>query len=73
MIEVKLFAYLRDNRGKSVMIEYHEGLTIEDVILDLGIDVNRVSITLINGRHKTLDTVLKDNDKLFLFPPVGGG
>lgn len=73
MIEVKLFAYFRDNRGKSVFIDYVEDLKIIDVVKQLEIDPDDVSIILINGKHQPIDTVLEDNQKLFLFPPVGGG
>lgn len=73
MIEVKLFAYFRDNRQKSQMIDYYEGIKVIDIVNQLEIDPELVSIILINGKHFTLETVLKDNQKLFLFPPVGGG
>ena len=73
MIKVKLFATLRNNLGKELDFEYREGLKIQDVIDEIGVDSAKVSITLINGVHQTRDTLLKDNDKLYLFPPVGGG
>jgi len=73
MIKVKLFATLRNNLGKELDFEYREGLKIQDVIAELDIDRAKVSIMLINGVHQTADTLLKDNDKLYLFPPVGGG
>ena len=73
MIKVKLFATLRNNLGKELDFEYREGLKIQDVIDELDIDSAKVAIMLINGVHQTADTPLKDHDKLFLFPPVGGG
>jgi len=73
MIKVKLFATLRNNLGKELDFEYREGLKIQDVIDEIGVDSTKVSIMLINGVHQTADTLLKDNDKLYLFPPVGGG
>ena len=73
MIKVKLFATLRNNLGKELDFEYREGLKIQDVIDEIGVDAEKVSIMLINGVHQKANTLLKDNDKLFLFPPVGGG
>jgi len=73
MIKVKLFATLRNDLGKEVDFEYREGLKIEDVINELGLKREKVAITLINGVHQKVDAPLKENDKLFLFPPVGGG
>lgn len=73
MIEVKLFAYFRDNRGKSVNVEYYPGITILDIVKELDIDPELVSISLINGRHQPLEKEVEDGKKVFLFPPVGGG
>ena len=73
MIKVKLFATLRNNLGKELDFEYREGLKIQDVIDELDIDSTKVSIMLINGVHQKVETPLKDHDKLYLFPPVGGG
>ena len=73
MIKVKLFAKLRNNLGKELDFEYRDGLKIEDVISELGIKQEKVSIMLINGVHQTKEATLKDNDLLSLFPPVGGG
>jgi len=73
MIKVKLFATLRKNLGKELDFEYRDGLTIQDVIDELGVDNDKVSIMLINGVHHKADALLKDNVELHLFPPVGGG
>ncbi|MDL2211934.1 MoaD/ThiS family protein [Erysipelotrichaceae bacterium OttesenSCG-928-M19] len=73
MIEVKLFAYFRENRGKVVFVDYYEGIKVKDIVSDLNIELDDVSIILVNGRHQTLETILNDGQKLFLFPPVGGG
>ena len=73
MIEVKLFAYFRDGRGKSVDVDYQPGIKIIDIVKQLKIEPEDVAIILVNGRHQSMDTVLKDGQKLFLFPPVGGG
>ena len=73
MIKVKLFATLRNHLGKELDFAYRDGLTIQDVIDEIGLNPKKVSIMLINGVHQTPETLLKDHDKLYLFPPVGGG
>lgn len=73
MITIKLYANLRENRGKELKIDHKEKVTVEDILLQLEIEREDASIILINGVHSKLDTELKDEDKLLLFPPVGGG
>ena len=73
MIEVRLFATLRQGREKIVMLESQGFSTARDIIEHLDIPVGEVSILLINGIHKPLDAQVKDGDAVSLFPPVGGG
>lgn len=73
MIEVRLFAYFREGRGKMIEMDLSEVTCPADVIAKLGIKPEQVAICLLNGFHCKLDAVLKENDVLFLFPPVAGG
>lgn len=72
-IEVRLFATLRQNRGKKVDVEYFAGITPKIIIGKLDIKEEEVAILLINGRDGQLETVLTTEDYLSIFPPVGGG
>jgi molybdopterin synthase sulfur carrier subunit len=72
-IRVKLFATLRDGRGKEVMVEACENATVENILSSLAIDTKDVAILLVNGRDGKPDQVLNENDVLSIFPPVGGG
>ena len=72
-IEVRLFAYFRDNRGKRLAFSIDENTTPKDILEKLTIDPKDVAILLINGIDGKLDSKLKENDRLSLFPPVGGG
>jgi sulfur-carrier protein len=73
MIEIRLFATLRENRGKILQFE-PEGLhTASDILLRLSIEASDVAILLINGIHSKPENNVKDNDIIALFPPVGGG
>lgn len=73
MIEVRLFAALRDGRGKIVMMEPDAARTAGDILAALEIPPETVSILLINGFHSKPDGEVKDGDVVALFPPVGGG
>jgi molybdopterin synthase sulfur carrier subunit len=73
MLEVRLFAYFRDNRDKVLHLK-HEDFPDTQRILDyLHIDLTAVAILLVNGRHAKADVPLQDGDIVALFPPVAGG
>lgn len=72
-IKVRLFATLRIDRGKELMLELEEPLTPEHIIEVLKISHEDVAILLINGRDGLLETPLKLGDVVSIFPPVGGG
>lgn len=73
MIEVRLFAYFRDNRGKILYLDVKKFKTPQMILDHLGIDLKDVAILLVNGRHSNGEHVLKENDIVALFPPVAGG
>ena len=73
MIEVRVFATLRQGREKITMLS-PEGISCAGDILDrMRIPPAEVSILLVNGFHQTPETPVKDGDIVALFPPVGGG
>ena len=73
MIEVRLFAGLRDGRQKVYQMDPGSVATIQDVMDALQIPREEVNIMLINGFHKDPLTEIKDEDIVALFPAVGGG
>lgn len=72
-IKVKLFATLRDNREKEMMMDLLQGVTPKDIIERLNIRKEEAAIIMINGRSANLDHVLEDHDTVSIFPPIGGG
>lgn len=72
-VTVKLFATLRNYGEIKQDIDYPEGTTPQDVIVDLKLPADEVAIIMINGRHVKLDAGLMEGDSLALFPAVGGG
>ena len=73
MIEVRLFATLRQGRQKVYHMEPGSVSCVQDVIDALQIDRGDVNIILINGFHQKPETSVKDEDIVSLFPAVGGG
>lgn len=73
MIEVRLFAGLRQGRQKVYQMEADSVKNVQDIMDILHIDRQEVNILLINGFHQKPETEVKDEDIVSLFPAVGGG
>lgn len=73
MIEVRVFATLRQGRQKISMLPAEQFSNAGDILHCLNIPREEVSILLINGFHKKPEDPVKDGDVVALFPPVGGG
>ena len=73
MIEVRLFAGLRQGRQKVYQLEASSIKNVQDIMDVLNIQRNEVNILLINGFHQKPETEVKDEDIVSLFPAVGGG
>ena len=73
MIEVRLFATLREGRGKIQHLPAADFAVAGDIIRHLDIPVEEVAILLINGFHQKPETPVKAGDVVALVPPVGGG
>ena len=73
IIEVRLFATFRIDRFKIKKIKISDGVACKELLDVIGIDPEDVSILMINGIHSNAEDILKDDDIVSLFPPVGGG
>ena len=73
MIEVRLFATLRQGRQKVYQVESSSVNTVQDIMDVLDVPRSEVNIMLINGFHQKPETPVKDGDLVSLFPAVGGG
>jgi sulfur carrier protein ThiS len=77
-VEVNLYASLAQyvpptSDGKSFVMELSEGTRIRDALAHLKVPGEAVKIIFLNGIHATADTVLRNGDRLGVFPPVAGG
>ena len=73
MIEVRLFATLREGRGKIQHLDAQKISVAGDIVNLLEIPAEEVAILLVNGFHKKPDEPVKAGDVVAIFPPVGGG
>ncbi len=73
MIDVLLYAYYREGRGKKVNLDEKDYPTIQEVIDHLSIEAEGIGIILLNGFHAKTEDKLQDGDTLALYPPVAGG
>ncbi len=72
-IMVKAFATLSSYQPEGGELDVESGATVADVLRQLKLDPEEVTIIFVNGVHAGLDKPLQEGDKLGLFPPVGGG
>jgi molybdopterin synthase sulfur carrier subunit len=78
-IEVRLFAsltrYTPDRTGSlgKFIMEIAEGTTIIDILRRLEVPLDKVRVIFLNGLHAAGEEVLKEGDRVGVFPPVAGG
>lgn len=73
-ITVKCFATLDKFQPEdSEHYPLNPGDTVASVMDRLGVPRDEVHVIFVNNRSQKPDTVLKDGDRVGLFPAVGGG
>jgi molybdopterin synthase sulfur carrier subunit len=77
-LKVLLAANLRQyvshyDAGTGYEMTVGPGASVRDVARDLGIPEDEVKLIMVDGISATWDTPLKGNERVALFPPVGGG
>jgi sulfur-carrier protein len=75
-VEVQLYATLRKygpSRDGPLIMDLAEGDCVARMLEVLGVPPDVEKVILINGRPAGPDSVLRDGDKVVLFPPVAGG
>ena len=79
-MRIKLKAYASLHRftpdvplGKPAVFELPADATVGVVLDSLGIPRDEARISFVNGRHQDVDHLLREDDELAIFPPIGGG
>ncbi len=77
-IEVNFFASLIQYKPKGAGREFwdvmcNEETTVADLLNRFGVPAEEVKLIFINGLHAKDKALLKDGDRVGIFPLVGGG
>jgi len=77
-IELRLYASLAaympgNTAGNPLTVEVSEGTTIRGLLQQLEVPREDIKVVFLNGIHATDEDVLKEGDRVGLFPSVGGG
>ncbi|ACN99052.1 conserved domain protein [Sulfurihydrogenibium azorense Az-Fu1] len=78
-VEVLYFSQVKDKVGKSSEIVDFNGNTVEDLINYLTKiypnirDILQKSMIAVNENYAEKDSILNENDKVAIIPPVSGG
>jgi len=59
--------------SRGVVLEIRPGMSVRELLSQLGIPQREVKVVMVDGIHKDLDYELRGEERLALFPPVGGG
>ena len=76
-LEVRLYATLRryhpEQPDGKIACEMPSDATVLDTVNALKIDPAEIHLIMVNGVGSELNQLLHENDRLGLFPPIGGG
>ena len=76
-IELRLYASLSVTRpetnGGSLVVDIKEGTSIWELLEQFKVPADSVKIIFLNGVHAQGDEVLKEGDRIGVFPPIAGG
>ena len=62
-----------DRVGNSCVIETANGSTIRDLMNMMNVPRDQTKVIFLNGRHAGEDQVVREGDRVAVFPPVAGG
>ncbi len=77
-VSVKLFASLVHYSagslpGSPFIVNLPDSSSLKQLVDKLGIPCEETKITFVNGLVRDLDWILRPDDEVGIFPPIGGG
>ena len=77
-IELRLYASLaafmpEATGGNPLTMEVRDGMTIRDLLQQLKVPRKEIKVIFLNGVHAKDGDILKEGDRVGVFPSVGGG
>jgi len=74
IIDLRLFFILQKfNPTSPGTFAITPGVTVRDMLEQLGVPIEKAKLIFVNGLKKDLDVALKGGERVGIFPPVGGG
>jgi molybdopterin synthase sulfur carrier subunit len=61
------------NPVNGLKLDINRGITVADICRKISVPVDSLKIVIVNGKRQNLDYILEGNERIGLFPPVGGG
>ncbi|MCX6033391.1 MAG: MoaD/ThiS family protein [Chloroflexi bacterium] len=66
--------FFAPKRQKELKVHLQKPTRLSEVLLQLGIPVSEVYLTVLNGEQVILnETLVSDSDEVRLYPPIDGG
>jgi sulfur-carrier protein len=59
--------------SSGVDLEVDEGMSVAEVCRFMNVPEEKIKIVMVDGRHRSLEHILEGDERVALFPPVGGG
>ncbi len=74
-VNIKLMSIFAkySKEGDDGKTEIKDGATVLDIVKELGLPEKQVRLIAVNGRQSDINTVLFEDDIVFIFPPAAGG
>ena len=60
-------------KAGSCIVELDAGTKLGEFLKGLKIPAEKIRLVFLNGVHAKGDEILKDGDRVGVFPPIGGG
>jgi sulfur-carrier protein len=61
------------SQGHSAVMELEDGTTVQQLLDRLTIRADMPKIVFLNGLHAKGEEILKEGDRVAVFPPIAGG
>ena len=58
---------------KGLGVEVDGSITVAEVCKKMKIPIDNIKVAFVNGKSQKLDYILQGEERIGLFPPVGGG
>jgi molybdopterin converting factor small subunit len=77
-VEIQLYASLTKymphrTRGKSAFVDVEEGASVSALLKQLNVPMDVIKMIFLNGVHAKGPEILREGDRVGVFPPVAGG